>query len=234
MTRTSMLRFFAVVLRAHVTLAAAAGLLLGMAAWMARNDPDEIGQLAILALFVQMFAAARGFREPARRGYFDPVLVRGYSRIAVAAAHWTVSVAPVLIVWTALSLVVLWIHPGERPVGLTLQGVVAIFYVSSAAWTLGLPFTRYASGVLWLLALFVLSGMNAIPALRMAFLAYPSGTTSLLQQAGAALICPVFLVANGRTPEAPALGVIVLATALLMGVGALFIATVDLPLQDPS
>ena len=234
MRRLSLIRFFVVVLRSHVTLAATAALLLGMAAWMARNDAEEIGQLSTLALFVQMFAAASGFRDPARRGHFDPVLTRGTSRLSIAVAHWTVSIAPGLVVWAALSLVILWRHPGEQPVGLTLQGLVAILYVSSASWALGLPFTRYASGVIWMLALFVLSGMNAVPVLREAFFAYPSSAGSLLRQAGAALVCPMFLVASGRTPDDPSLALILLATALLTGAGGLFIAKLDAPLQDPS
>jgi hypothetical protein len=234
MKGVALVRFFAVVLRSHVTLAAIAALVLGMAVWMARNDPQDISQLSTLGLFAQMFAAASGFREPAGRGRFDPVLIRGTSRWAVAAAHWAVSAAPGVMVWIAVSLIVLWIHPGEQPVGLTLQGFAAILYVSSAAWTVGLPFTRYVSGVLWMLALVVLSGMNTVPALREAFFAYPVGPASIVRQAGAALVCPMFLVASGRTPDDSSLILIFFSAAALTAAGGLFIVTLDVPLRDAS
>jgi hypothetical protein len=234
MRRLSLIRFFVVVLRSHVTLAATAVLLLGMAAWMTRNDAQEIGQLSTLGLFVQMFAAGSGFREPARRGHFDAVLARGTSRIAVAAAHWVVSVAPGLLVWVALSAVILWVQPDEQPVGFTLAGLVAVLYVSSASWMLALPFTRYGSGVIWLLALVLLSGANAMPILREAFLAPSGGLESLLRRAGAGLACPTFLVAGGQRADDSALALILLATVLLTGAGGLFIAKSDAPLQDPS
>jgi hypothetical protein len=234
MRRPGLIRFFVVALRSHVTLAATAALLLGMAAWMARNDGQEIGQLSTLALFVQMFAAASGFREPARRGHFDPVLTSGTSRVAVAAAHWAVSVAPGLAVWTALSAVILRVQPHEQPVGFTLPGLVAVLYVSSASWMAALPFTRYASGVIWILALVVLSGMNAVPTLREAFLTYQGGVESSLRQAGAALVCPMFLLAPGSSTDQWSLASILLATTLLIGVGGVFIARLDVPLQDPS
>jgi hypothetical protein len=230
----SLVRFFAVVLRPHITLAATATLLLGMAAWMARNDPQEIGELSTLALFVQMFAAASGFREPARRGHFDPVLARGTSRLVVAGAHWAVSITPGAITWVALAAVILWIHPGEVPVGLTLQGLVAILYVSTASWAAGLWFTRYASGVIWMLALVLLSGMNAVPTLRAAFFVAPRSVGDSFRQAGAGLVCPTFLVASGRSADDGALILILLVTAVLLAVGGLCLLTLDVPLQDPS
>ena len=136
--------------------------------------------------------------------------------------------------WLALSIVIFCVYPREQPIGLTSCGLVAILYVSSASWALALPLTRYASGLIWMLALFVLSGINAIPALRDAFLVNPRGLGSLLRQAGAALVCPIFLVGSGQTVGIAALSLILGAITLLTSAGWAFIAKLDVPLQDPS
>ena len=234
MTSLSLLRFFAVVLRVHITTAVVAVLLLGMAAWMARNDPQEIQQLCTLALFVQMFAAGSGFREPARRGHFDFVLTAGTSRRMVAVTHWAVSCAPGLVVWAALSLVTLWTRPDEPAIGLTASGLVAVLYVSTASWVMALPLTRYASGVVWLLVLFVLSGMTVVPTLRGVFLTSPASAGAVLRQAAAALVCPVFLVAGGDVAARASLAVIAATTVALAVTGGLVIGRLNAPLQDPS
>src|SRR5207249_873601 len=113
--------------------------------------------------------------------------------------------APGALVWIVLALVILWVDPSQTQVGATPSGVVAILYVSSASWLLALPLTRYASGVIWILALVVLSGMNAVPSLREAFLVYPSSVSELVRQSGAALICPIFLVTNAQVARPAAL-----------------------------
>src|SRR4051812_39571193 len=82
-------------------------------------------------ILLQLFAAASGFRVPARRGHYDLLFTGGVSRLAVAFAHWTMSVAPGVLAWLALVA-------GERAAGgaaLTTGGtIVAMVMVSTIPW----------------------------------------------------------------------------------------------------
>ncbi len=234
MTTLSPFAFFRVVLRPMQTFAAASIVVLGCAAWMAWVDPGEIDQVLSLALLSQMFAAATGCRERARRGHFDPVLVAGNSRRSVGIAHWAVSVCPGLVVWALLAAVEWSIHPTVWPLALTAPGIAALLWVSAVAWTAALPLTRYVSGLAWLAILFVLVAASWAQGLREPFQTAGRTWMDSLWLAGAGLVNPFLLLAH---PDAVTLtSALIVAVAILgvMMIGAAIIARLDSPLGGSS
>ena len=232
MTDPSPARFFAVVLRPGRTLGAATFVVLGTAVWVAVNDRDDIFQVSVLALFVQMFAAATGYRERAFRGHFDPMLVAGSPRRAVAGWHWALSAAPGALVWLVLGAVQSSVGATVPAAPFTLSGVVAFFYVSVVAWAVALPLTRYASGVLWVVALTVLGGFSQLRPLHEAFLTGGTGWRSVLAQAAASLICPMFLIERTPLAALPSLVIVVVVSVAVVAAGAWFIVVSDAPLRS--
>ena len=227
-------RFFAVVLRPRPLAIVVLFLLVGFAAWIAWTDPKDFDQTVVLAMIFQMFAAATGYREFATRGHFDALLAGGAGRRSVAAAHWVWSTSQGAIAWLALALIACLVHPRQWPSPLGGAAVAAFLYVSSAAWAFALPLARYATGVAWILVLFVVAGAGEIHTLREAFLSAGDGWNSLIRGTAATLVCPVFLITDGPQADARLLTLVLLASATFGAAGAWFIATLDVPLKDVS
>ena len=99
-------------------------------------------------LLLQLFAAASGFMVPARRGYYDLLLTRGDSRLAIAGMHWAMSVCPGILSWSVLAVT-------ERICGgtsLTAPGtLMALVVVSTMPWSLTVPLPRLTGAIVWLL-----------------------------------------------------------------------------------
>ena len=234
MSHVSPVKYFAVVLQPLRPLAVTALLVLGTAGWLAWVDPASVEQATALALLCQMFAAATGYSDRARRGHFDPLLLLGTSRRQVAAAHWVCSVAPGALVWFSLAAFEWWLSPGSRPVPLTAPGLTAWLWVSALAWALALPLSRYASGALWLITLFTLVAAQWTDELRTPFRPVSVEWTATLKQAGAALVNPFLLLINPESAR-PGTPILVAAAAVIaIAAGVRFIATYDAFLQDPS
>lgn len=234
MNEPSPLGYFALVLQLRRSLLATLTLLGTFTAWIAWVDPINVDEALVIALFMQMFAAASGYRERALRGHFDPMLAAGCSRRSVAAAHWTMSVAPGMLGWLMVSAGVAAVQPARWPASVTPSGLVGFLYVSCAAWAVALPLTRYISGVLWVAALLVLAGVGYLRALRDVFLTADATATDILARTGSVLVCPVFLLSDPQAASSLILFLVVLAGALLTAGGALFIARFDVPLRDLS
>lgn len=224
--------FFRVVLRPARTFAVTAVAVLGCAAWMARTDPADIDQVLSFALLCQMFAAATGYGERARRGHFDPVLVCGNPRRLVALAHCLVSVCPGLVVWALLAAVEWSVHPAAWPLALTAPGLAALLWVSAVAWTVALPLTRYASGLIWLALLFVIVAASWAEPLREPFQATSHAWTSALTLAGAALVNPFLLLARAEAVTLASSLTIAVAAAFVTMLGAAFVVGLDSPLRS--
>lgn len=234
MSAPSPLGYFALVLQLRRSLLATLILLGTLTAWIAWVDPINVDEAIVIALFAQMFAAATGYRERALRGHFDPILAFGWSRVSVAVAHWMLSVAPGVLAWLMVSAGVAAVQPTRWPASLTASGLVALLYVSCAAWAFALPLTRYISGVIWVAALVVLAGVGYVRALRDTFLATDTTVLDVLARAGSALVCPVFLLSDPQVASALILLLVAMTGALLATGGALFIARLDVPLRDLS
>lgn len=234
MNAPSPLGYFVLVLQLRRSLLATLILLGTFTAWIAWVDPTNVDEAIVIALFAQMFAAASGYRERALRGHFDSILAFGWSRASVAAAHWMVSIAPGVLAWLVVSAGAAAVQPARWPASLTASGLVALLYVSCAAWAFALPLTRYVSGVIWVAALVVLAGVGYVRMLRDTFLATDATVIDVLARTGSALVCPVFLLSDPQVANALILLLVALASAVLTAGGALFIARLDIPLRDLS
>lgn len=226
--------FFAVILRPRPSAIGVLLLLVGFSGWIAWTDPRDFDQTTVLALIFQMFAAATGYREFATRGHFDALLARGTGRRSIAAAHCIWSASQGAIAWLALALIAGLVHPRQWPLPLHGAALAAFLYVSSAAWAFALPLTRYATGVVWILVLFVLAGVGEVHTLREMFLASGDGWKSLIRGTAATLVCPVFLITDGPHTDTTLLALVLLTSAASGAAGAWFIATLDVPLKDVS
>lgn len=99
-------------------------------------------------LLLQLFAAASGFRIPARRGHYDLLFTSGESRLAIAVMHWVISILPGTVSWFALATI-------ERVCGgnslVVPSTLLALLLVSTVPWSLTVPFPRLTGGIVWLL-----------------------------------------------------------------------------------
>lgn len=234
MKQPTPLRFFALVLRPSSSLMVAAVALVGFGAYLARMDPADFDQTLGLALFLQMFAAATGFRERLTRGHFDPLLVGRANRASVACAHWTISMGPGVIVWLALAALDLFSTSPHWPVALSAAGVLAIAYVSTMAWVIALPLVRYAAGVLWMALLIGLAVSHRASTLTDIFTAAGSSWSSTLQAGAVAMLFPIVLVSDPRAASRATLTMIAAATLVAGAVGVWMINRFDGTLTDPS
>jgi hypothetical protein len=237
MSHPSPLRFFWAISRPGYVVASAAALLVSGAAWSALRDPDDFDRFCLLALFFQMFSASSGYRYQALRGHFDPILTAGPSRTACARAHWAVSILPGMAVWLVIASLAWAFQPGRAPALISMTSAsafVAVLYASTLCWTVSLPLRRYAGGMIWLAVIFALAAGHQLHSLRESFLMSSGGWWDTLAVTGAALVTPVFLVANPGVAGVVSLSLVVSVTAVAWIAGAGFIAWFDGVLEDPS
>jgi hypothetical protein len=216
----SPLRFFLVLLRPNASALFLATGILALGAYLARAYPEGVDQAVAIALFLQLFAASTGFRDRLRRGHFDPVLAGGSRRVAVAAAHWFVSIGPGLSVWLALGLINALSSRSAWPTPFTPAGLMVILYTSTMTWVISLPMGRYSGAVLWLVALFTLAATLQLQAMRQTFSAAADSWAGTLQSFAGVLVCPVFLLIDPLAAGPPLLALLFAATvgAWLAGV----------------
>ena len=233
MSQPSPIRFFRIVVRQPgASMLWFMGSLVGAAIWTAANDLDDFDQVCLAALFFQMFASSTGFRDSARRGHFDPLLAAGTRRLACARAHWLLSVAPGFATWLALGLIASWLAPERAHMLLSASAITAVVYVSTLSWMITLPFQRYVGGVAWLALIFMLAAGHQLHSLREAFMMSSGSWPDTVSLTGAALVAPLFLVANPGVAGALPIGMVTTVSAAAWVVGAMFIGRFDGRLQD--
>lgn len=228
------LLFFALVLRPTAAIIVASASILAFGAYVAMKAPAEFGQTFGLALVFQMFAVAAGFTEGSRRGYFDPMLTRPSRRISVALAHATVSALPGALTWVLLGGIDTVAHPGHWSVAFTSGGAAVLLYVSAITWTFSLGLPRYTGGMLWIFLLFVLAARHYVQPLEAAFLGDTSTWRGVLGSAGAALACPLFLVAHPGVVHGRVVFTVLAAAVVALLAGTLRIGILDVRLSEPS
>jgi hypothetical protein len=108
-------------------------------------------------VFLQMFAASTGFAVPARRGHYDLLLTSGAARLRIASTHLVLSIAPGIAAWLTLAFVELLVRGGES-LALAPGSVMALLLVSTLAWAVTVPLPRLSGGIIWLLAIVMLTG----------------------------------------------------------------------------
>ena len=158
-------------------------------------DPRELDSSLGMILLVHMLLASSGFAPAARRGHFDPMLVRGRGRTAALAAQWCGSVLPGAVAWTIVCIAGL--RAGSEAAASALYGsrLAAFWIVSSVAWSAGFLLPRGAGGGIWIGVLMVLL-------LRHADLLASGGIEGALRivrGAATLILCP-FLLLGSHAP----------------------------------
>jgi hypothetical protein len=232
MTRPTAMRFFWVVMRPSVGMVLSFAAFLGYASYLAFLSPATFDGVLGLAVLGQMIAASSGYRDRLVRGHFDQLLAGCRTRGVVALAHLAFSIAPGVMVWIALGAVDVLLA-GQRSVIFTAGGIAGFLYVSLVAWAVSLRLGRN-SGVLWIVGLFVLAAKGEVHVLSQAYGTSNASLAVTLRAAGAALVHPLLLVANGGHVEPLVLAIVVAATLGTGVAGVMTIVHLQAPLRQPA
>jgi hypothetical protein len=232
MTFLGPLHFFWILLRPSGPLLVLLLLLVGFAVRLASTDPGSLAQTFALALILQMFIASTGYRHAATAGYFDVILSGRSSRLLVASAHFVISVLPGAIAWALLAFIDLSARPLHPTSALAPSTLVAFAYVSTAAWATTLWCRRYTGGGVWLIAIVVLAATHDLQTLRTLFRGGHGAWADGLWRAGAALVCPIILVADSAAVDAAVMRIMLAATVLFFCAGLWIVEHTDVPLVD--
>lgn len=151
MTCISPIRYFAAVTPPAAPLVVVLAVLAAVAFALeavAAGSSDWV--LASIAL-VQLFACSSGFTRHASRGYYDPVLLGGGTRLRIALAHFAVSALPGSVAWVAAGAAGAVAARSLSTPALRPAGWVGLLLVSAVPWAANVRLARYAAGSLWLL-----------------------------------------------------------------------------------
>lgn len=205
----------------------AAAALIAFAVYLAVSDPGGFDQAVAIALFLQMFSAATGYRERLRRGHFDPVLAGDANRWRVAWSHWMAATGLGFLVWLLLGVIALIGGVTHHPTAFTAPGIIVLVYVSTVAWAATLALPRYSGAVLWLALLFGLASTQHLQALRVTFNPAATSTVDVLRSVTTSMIFPILLFVDpGAVSGAVLIGMF--AATLLVGIaGAATIVRFD-------
>lgn len=199
MIRASCLRFFLVVSPPAVWMVTAFGasVLLGaVTLWL---NPGDVDSAFGSVLLLQMFSASSGFAGPAGRGYFDPLLVGGRSRLRIAIGSLVASTLPGLAAWAVVVLIAVAL--GRAGPALAFHRQVALILVSAIAWAGGLALPRMAAGGLWAVVLLTAAlSRGTIGEYLAVVQSPPAGLQASLASAAAFGVCPYLLL--GEFPAA--------------------------------
>ena len=234
MTHPGPLKIFATILRPSPAMLASDAAILVWAGYLAWESPTEMRAVYVVLLLCQSFSAATGFSVRAHRGHFDQLLVAPTSRLSVALAHATASMAIGLLTWLLVAVIEAFANRGSVPLGLTLPAVSALLYMSAVAWATALPFARYSSGVVWLVLAIVLAGAGKLLALRQMYAAAIDPAGDVWRAAGAALVFPPLMVTEPSAPMAVSTFIVLAAAIVVSGIGVFVVEALDFPLVDPS
>jgi hypothetical protein len=187
-------------------------------------DPFHADSSLATLLFLQMFMASSGFRAPASRGHYDPILVSGVSRPTIAAAHWLDAAVPGLAAWIALGVAEFVLRGDGHAIAFQPPLLVALSLVSIIPWACSLPLARLSGGAVWtcvLIGLFATREGFVAAARAITTATAVEGVAEVLRVAGLCALCPFLLL--GRSPAvcSPAVlvaDVLVALAALVAGV----------------
>ncbi len=232
MTRPSDLRVLSLLVRPSPALFAANAAIVVWAGYLAVTAPEDLRGPYVVLLLLQAFTASSGYAARARRGYFDQLLAGRADRRTFALAHAVVSIGLGISTWIIVSMIDALGGAVHWPLGLTPRALAAVVYISLTAWAFSVPFSKYAAGVVWLLAAIVLAGSGKLLDIRMAYAGAVNVSDGLAHALPAALVFPPFLVGEPSTPPWVVTGVVLVAAVIALVGGAVFIARTDVPLED--
>jgi hypothetical protein len=231
--RVSAVRFFHVVspVPRYLRAALAAAVVLG--GWMLWLNPREVDSALGSVLLLQMCAASNGYGAAARHGWFDPLLVTGRSRGAVAGANLLAAAWPGVAAWLLLALVETVVRHGAWPAALALQRLAALALVTGVSWAAGLNLPRTGAAVLWIAGLLALASTRMLLPHLAALQTPPHTLIEVVSDAIAFTACPFLLLGDTAAVRDPAVIVVVLTvSAGSTMAGIAWIVSRDVPLAD--
>jgi hypothetical protein len=152
MTRLSPFRYFAAVTPPAAPLVAVLAILAAGAAVVETMGPGSSDWVLASIALLQTFACSSGFTRHASRGYYDPVLLGGGTRIQIALAHFAISALPGFAAWTAAGIAGAIAGNSLSTPAFRPAGWAALLMVSMIPWAANLRLPPFAAGSLWLLA----------------------------------------------------------------------------------
>ncbi len=232
MIRVSAVRFFHVVSPAPGYLRAALVAAAGLGGWMLWLNAAEVDSALGSVLLLQMCAVSNGYGAAARRGWFDPLLVSGRSRRAIACANLAAAAWPGVLAWLALALVETAVRHGGWPAALTPHRLAALAIVTMVAWSGGLGLPRMGAAVLWIAGLLVLASTRMLLPQMASLQTSPRLPADVAADVLACVVCPFLLLADTAAVRAPAVVLSVFALACGSGaIGAAWASRRGVPLE---
>ncbi len=151
MTRLSPLRYFATVTPPPAPLVAVLAILAAGAFALETVDRGSSDWVLASIALVQLFACSSGFTRHASRGYYDPVLLGGGTRVRIALAHFEVSALPGVAAWLAAGIAGAVAARSLSTPAFRPAGWAGLLLVSAIPWAANLRLAPFAAGSLWLL-----------------------------------------------------------------------------------
>ncbi len=200
---------------------------LPFAVWLEIELPGSSSASLISLLFLQMLAVSTGFLSHARRGFYDPLLVRT-SRRSAGLAHWAAATLPGAAIFLAIGSVEAIRAHSLNVFAFGASGWVALLLVSSIPWAISARFGALSGGAVWMLASVSLlvtgSGVALLGAIR------APGQAPIAKAVLAGLVFPMAL------PGVPVLASVLTALAALslasVAVAVEWLARAEFPLRE--
>lgn len=233
MIRASSTRFLLVVSPPAAWMVTAFGASVLLSAGTLRLNPADVDSAFGSILLLQMFSASGGFAGPAGRGYFDPLLVSGRTRLRVAIGSLVASTLPGLAAWAVVVLIAAAL--GRGGTALAFHRQLALVLVSAIAWAGGLALPRMAAGGIWAFVLLTAAlSRGAIGDYLAVVQSPPAGLQAVVASAAAFVVCPYLLL--GEFPAAKSVAVLsvdlVVALAMVWG-GISYVRRREYTLGEP-
>lgn len=234
MIRASSVRFFLVVSPSPVWMRIAFGaavLVGGTTLWLNPGDVDSaFGSILLL----QMFSASSGYGASAARGYYDPLLVSGRSRVGIALSSLIAAAVPGAVAWLVIATIATAMGRGHSAFALHRQ--TALVLVSAGAWAAGLALPRMAAGALWSVLLVTLAlSRGVVGEYLVVVQSPPASVYQGLSSAAAFAVCPYLLLSEfAAARDAGVIGLDLLLAGALVWAGASYITRREYCLVEPA
>jgi hypothetical protein len=235
MIRVSAVRFFLVVMPAPAWMLTGFALVVALGGYTLVLNPRDVDSAFGYILLLQMLAASSGYAAAASRGYLDPLLVSGRSRLSIAFSSLLAAALPGLVAWTTILLVALAVGDAAPARAFTLHRFAALVIISSGAWAIGLVLPRLAGGALWMMAMIAIAMSHGAFARYVTIFSGPESIGQVLITAAACAVCPLLFLGDNVGPRDPRVVVLALAIAAVPVCLAVWhVAVRDYTLKEPA
>jgi hypothetical protein len=221
-----------VLLRPSLAMVVTMIVLVAWAGYLTVTAPDDFRGPYIVVMLCQAFAASTGYATRARRGHFDQLLAGRRSRVRFAVTHASISMLIGAAVWLLVCVLDAVGAGGHWPLGLTPRALSSFVYLSSLAWALSVPFSRYSTGVLWLIVAIALAASGRLLVLRNSYALAADTWSGVWHAAGPALVFPPIVMGELSSPPNAVIAVLLVAAGVALAAGMTFISVYSLALED--